>query len=311
MKPLRQFDLNLLIIFEALITESHVSRAAEKVFLSQSAMSHALNRLREQMDDPLLVRTEGGLQPTPRALAMLPEVRKALQLIEQTLNPPPPFSETRSDRTFRIAATDYFETVVFPGWFSQLQQRAPQIKVEIDLIAMDTAYSRLEKGTVDMIVGLDSYQPLPSRLTVVPWITEQQICVAGIGNKQVSDTLSLKEYLAQKHVVFFDLESETANPIDRWLETQNRQREYVSRITNYTAGARIVARTDAIMTLPFHMAQLFCEMLPLRMIKPPQGIPEIEMTIAQHPLYADDPAIQWLKDEIQEYARAMMTTGEG
>ena len=109
-------------------------------------MSHALNRLREQMDDP-----EGGLQPTPRALIMLPAVRKALQLIEQTLNSPPPFSETRSDRTFQIAAKDYFETVVFPGWFSQ-RQRVPQIKVEIELIAMDTAYSRLEKGTADMML---------------------------------------------------------------------------------------------------------------------------------------------------------------
>ncbi|MBE9398985.1 LysR family transcriptional regulator [Pontibacterium sp. N1Y112] len=309
MKPLRQFDLNLLIIFEALITESHVSRAAEKVCLSQSAMSHALNRLREQMNDPLLVRTEGGLHPTPRALAMLPEVRKALQLIEQTLNPPPPFSESHSNRRFRIAATDYFETVVFPGWFSQLQQRAPQIKVEIDLIAMETAYSRLEKGTVDLIVGLDASQPLPPRLIVEPWITQQQVCIAGINNKDIADNLSLADYLNQPHVVFFDLESETANPIDSWLSTQNTQRDHISRITNYTAGARITARTNAIMTLPFHMAQLFCEMLPLRIVTPPEGIPEIEMTIVQHPLYAEDPAIQWLKQEVQGYARAMMTTG--
>lgn len=310
MKPLRQFDLNLLIIFEALITESHVSRAAEKVFLSQSAMSHALNRLRDQMGDPLLVRTEGGLQATPRALEMLPDVQKALQLIKQTLNPPQPFSERSSDRTFRIAATDYFETVVFPGWFSLLQQRAPRINIEIDLIALDTAYSRLEKGTVDLLVGLDASQPLPSRLTVEPWITEQQVCVAGVGNQQISDRLSLSDYLHQPHVVFFDLESETANPIDSWLSAQSRQREHISRITNYTAGARIVARTDAIMTLPYQMAQLFCEMLPLRMITPPEGIPEVAMTMAQHPLYAEDPAIQWLKKEIQEYARTMMATGE-
>lgn len=83
---LRQFDLNLLLIFEALISECHVSRAADKVFLSQSAMSHALNRLREQLGDPILVRTEHGLQPTPRALAMVPKVRNALQLLQQSLS---------------------------------------------------------------------------------------------------------------------------------------------------------------------------------------------------------------------------------
>ncbi|MGB0466922.1 MAG: LysR family transcriptional regulator [Pontibacterium sp.] len=308
MKPLRQFDLNLLVIFEALITESHVSRAAEKVFLSQSAMSHALNRLREQMDDALLVRTEGGLQPTPRALAMLPDVQKALQLIEQSLNPPLPFSEKSSDRIFRIAATDYFETVVFPGWFSWLQQRAPRIKIEIDLIAMDTAYSRLEKGTVDLIIGLDASQPLPARLATEHWLTEQQVCVAGISNTQVSTMLNLTDYLEQPHVVFFDLESETANPVDRWLTDQGKKRMFISRLTNYTAGARIVASTDAIMTLPLHMAKLFCDMLPLRIVSPPAGIPETRMTIIQHPLYAEDPAIQWLKNIIQNHTRTIMNT---
>ena len=121
MKPLRQFDLNLLLIFEALITESHVSRAAEKVFLSQSAMSHALNRLRDQLDDPLLVRTEGGLKPTPRALSMLPQVRQALQLIEHSLTPPQPFAAATSDRTFSGSLDDVrlwaaAVVVPLPGW---------------------------------------------------------------------------------------------------------------------------------------------------------------------------------------------------
>ncbi|WP_315979882.1 LysR family transcriptional regulator [Aliamphritea spongicola] len=126
MQALRQFDLNLLIIFEALISECHVSRAAEKVFLSQSAMSHALNRLREYCDDPLLVRTANGLQATPRALEMLPEVRRALQLIDRTLAKPEPFDAERSNRVFTIACTDYFEAVIFPGLFAQLQQTAPE-----------------------------------------------------------------------------------------------------------------------------------------------------------------------------------------
>jgi len=309
MKSLRHFDLNLLIIFEALISESHVSRAAEKVHLSQSAMSHALNRLREQLDDPLLVRTENGLKPTPRALEMLPELQKALQTIGHTLNPPPPFAEANSNRTFRIVSTDYFETVVFPRWFSELQKRAPQLTVEIDVTSAETAYARLENNTADLIIGMDAKQSYPSRLIVDPWIAERQVCVTGLNNQRVGDELTLDQYLEQSHQVFFDLEGGTTSSIDRWLESQGRERKHISRVTNYTAGALIVANTDAIMTLPFHMAQLFCGMLPLRTVSPPEGIPGVEMTVVQHPLYAKDPAIQWLKQEIQEYARAMMAAG--
>lgn len=307
MKSLRQFDLNLLIIFEALVTESHVSRAAEKVFLSQSAMSHALNRLRDQLEDPILVRTENGLQPTPRALSMVPDVRKALQLVEHTLNPPQPFNPESSDRIFRIASTDYFETVVFPEWFSQLQQQAPSLKIEIDLITEETARSRMEKGTVDLIVGMDAEHHFSNRLKAEPWLKEKLVCLAGINNKKIRQRLDLKQYLDQQHILFFDLEGETGSNIDRWLEEQGLQRMSISRTTNYVAAARIVAATDAIITLPYHMAQLFSKMLPLRIVTPPKGMPEIEMTIIQHPLYADDPAITWLKQEIQNYGLKLMS----
>ncbi|WP_297004194.1 LysR family transcriptional regulator, partial [Thalassolituus sp. UBA6592] len=88
---LNHFDLNLLRVFEALVSEAHVTRAAEKLFLSQSATSHALNRLREQLGDPVLVRSGNGLQPTLRAAAMLPEVREILKRLEHTLTPPEAF----------------------------------------------------------------------------------------------------------------------------------------------------------------------------------------------------------------------------
>jgi len=128
---LRQFDLNLLIIFEALVSECHVSRAADKVFLSQSAMSHALNRLREQLGDPILVRTEQGLQPTPRARAMAPQVRSALQLLQQSITPIDTFDAATAKRTFTIASTDYFEAVIFPELLSYLLTIAPILKLKL------------------------------------------------------------------------------------------------------------------------------------------------------------------------------------
>ncbi|WP_286239095.1 LysR family transcriptional regulator [Neptuniibacter halophilus] len=306
MKLLRQFDLNLLVLFEALISECHVTRAAEKVFLSQSAMSHALNRLRELLDDPLLVRTENGLQPTPRALQMLPQVRQALQLVGRTLEPPAPFDPASSSRTFRIASTDYFETVVFPDWFSQLRQRAPHIQVEIALIAVETASSHLQQGQIDLIVGMEAGQSLPKHLLVEDWISERQTCLSAAANHQIGDQLSLDEYLEQPHILFFDLEGETSSGVDHWLTRLGKTRQPIARATNYTAAARLATHTDALITLPSRMGELFAEMLPLKRVEPPAELPAIDMTIVSHPLYAEDPAIIWLKEEIQAFGQRLI-----
>lgn len=305
MRTLRQFDLNLLIIFEALISECHVSRAAEKVFLSQSAMSHALNRLRTQLDDPLLVKTENGLTPTPRALAMLPDVRQALSLVERTISPAESFQASLSDRTFRIASTDFFETVVFPEWFSQLQLSAPNVRVEIDLISEESALLRLEKGEIDLIVGMDKEQRLPSHLIVQDWLTEKQVCLASTQNQNAKESLTLEAYLALPHIRFFDLEGKTDSNVDRWLADQTLERNHIASTTNYMAAARIVANTEAIITLPYHMAKLFTQMMPVCIVTPPDGLPAIDMTLVQHPLYAKDSGIIWLKQVLCEHVKSL------
>ena len=107
------FDLNLLRVFEALVSESHVTRASERLFLSQSATSHALNRLREQLNDPILIRCGSGLQPTPRALSMLADVRDILRRVDNTLNQPTEFDPTTSERHFTLAVTDFLKLLCF------------------------------------------------------------------------------------------------------------------------------------------------------------------------------------------------------
>ncbi|BBI54137.1 hypothetical protein HORIV_65580 [Vreelandella olivaria] len=118
MRSLRHFDLNLLLVFEALMRERHVTRAAETLHLSQPALSHALKRLREALDDPLLVRTENGMQPTPRALALLPVVQQALGQLREGLAPPAMFLPGKSKRRFTLATTDYFEEVMYPPFLA-------------------------------------------------------------------------------------------------------------------------------------------------------------------------------------------------
>ena len=298
MRLLHNFDLNLLITFEALISECHVSRAAQKVFLSQSATSHALNRLREQLADPLLVRTEKGLQPTEKALAMLPQVRSALQLIERTIQPAASFDASSSDRTFHIACTDFFEAVVLPNFVQHIQNVAPRVKIEVQMISEDASKHQLEQRKADIVIGLDAQQSLPSHLIREHWLTEDVMCLCSNHNRHYQNKLTLKEFENASHVVFSDITADTHNHIDDWLIIKGKKqspRQHIARTMNYTAAASIVTKTDANMTLPYHMALMFTEMLPVKLLQPPKNIPSLDMNMVTHPLFNNDPAIVWLK----------------
>lgn len=301
---LRQFDLNLLLLFEALLSECHVSRAAEKMYLSQSAMSHALNRLREQLDDPVLVRTSAGLQPTPRARAMLPDIRRALQLVDQALQPDQPFDPARSERYFRIACTDYFEATVLPELICDLQISAPGVYIEVEMINKSSFSEKLEQRTLDLIIGLDCFTRVPAHLHSHTWLTEQLVCLVARHDQRLADCIDLDHYTRLQHVVFSDSEGEHSSSIDQWLSAQGLKRKSIARTTNYMAAARIVAQTQTVMTLPEKMAQLFCHLLPLRIVQPPPGIPASEMKIIHHPLQHKDPGLQWLMQKIRDVSES-------
>lgn len=300
MKPLRQFDLNLLLLLEALLTECHVSRAAQRMCLSQSAMSHALNRLRQQLNDPLLVRAGNGLKLTPRAKSMLPDIRQAIRMIEHSLNPPAPFDPAHSKRCFTIASTDYFEAITLPPLMQELQQTAPGIRIQIEVISQNDNLKQLENQQVDLIAGLDNQQQVDPQLIRQQWLREPFACLVAEQNTAVNQKLTLQQYCQLNHVLFSDLAGVTFDPIDHWLAAQQQQRNPIARTVNYMAGARIVALTDAIMTLPQQMALLFASMLPVKLITPPKDIPQIEMITLHHPLYANDPGLQWLLQQLHQ-----------
>jgi len=299
---LNHFDLNLLKVFEALVSEAHVTRAAEKLFLSQSATSHALNRLREQLNDPVLVRSGNGLQPTPRAAAMLPEVRDILKRLEHTLMPPAVFDASSSTRTFTLAVTDYFEAVIFPQLMWQLGNEAPGIRINLQMIGPQGSLNDLQEGSVDMVAGLDGSASVASHLIRQPWIKEKPVCLVGKQMKDIPQRLTLKKYLALPHVLMLDQTDSNTTTIDRWLATQKLRRNHCAQMINYLAAARLVSQRDAVVTLPEKMAEMFCEWLPVRMIAAPAELPDWEMTLVIHPLQQQDSGLQWLLEQIRTNA---------
>ena len=131
MSNLRTFDLNLLVAFDVLMRELNVTRAAEQMFITQSAMSHVLHRLRQQLNDPLLVKTPTGMKPTERALVLIEPVRVLLLSMEQLIQPPLEFEASTSQRRFVRAATDYMEFLLIPALSGLIDQIAPNIDIHV------------------------------------------------------------------------------------------------------------------------------------------------------------------------------------
>tara|TARA_R110000824_G_scaffold91993_1_gene223433 strand:+ start:31213 stop:32136 length:924 start_codon:yes stop_codon:yes gene_type:complete len=302
MRSLRQFDLNLLLVFEALMRERHVTRAAERLYLSQPALSHSLKRLRESLDDPLFIRTEKGMQPTPRAQALQPVVQQALALLREGLAPPALFSPANSTRRFTLATTDYFEEVMYPTFLSQLLAYAPGISFSIELITQEVLSEGLEQRQVDMVVGLDSQSVLPSGVIQTPWMDEELVCLAASHNERVGEALDIAQFAREPHVELADISGLLPSNIDSCLAQHGLTRRVISKNLNYIAAARVVALTEAIMTLPRQMAERFVTMLPVRLVEPPKELPSLKMTLIQHGLYANDPANVWLYQVLTEFA---------
>ncbi|MEL7046301.1 MAG: LysR family transcriptional regulator, partial [Pseudomonadota bacterium] len=149
---LHRIDLNLLVYLDALLRERNVTQAAQQLNLSQPAMSNGLRRLRTLFDDPLLVRTSEGMMPTERALELEPLVRDALTRIDQAVQPRSEFIPASAEGVFRIMASDYAESTLFPSVLAALRDQAPGVTLDI-MTPSDVSFLDVERGKVDMIIN--------------------------------------------------------------------------------------------------------------------------------------------------------------
>lgn len=246
---LHQLDLNLLLAFDALMTCRHVTRAAEQLYISQPAMSHALNRLREQFADPLLVKTPQGMQPTARALKLHAGVQQALHLLEQQLGEMEEFEPQRSDRRFVISTTDYVECVLIPPLIRRLKEIAPQIQIEIAILRDQLPEAELATGEIDLVLGFDEYMDVPRYLCRETWLQEPLAGLVQQQNDQVGEQLDLTKLIALPHVFHSPLGTRESM-VDRYLTSHGLQRRISANSQSYLSAAAIVSQTDHLLVLP-------------------------------------------------------------
>ncbi len=309
---LRNFDLNLLVIFDALMTERNVTRAAEKVFLSQPAMSHALNRLRTLLDDKILVKTEKGLMPTPRALAMELPVRESINQIQQSLFFPQPFDPTKSKRRFSILSVEHFEWVILPDLLQTLEKSAPQVSIDVEILGDKIPEEELSSGHTHFAVGIEELYDVPKRLRSQPLIEGSFVVIARKDNRKVSDRVSPKQ-LAELEQIYYpelvnqinDSSSATISMVFQWFHDNDIKPKFAHRAVTYFPAAKIVAMTDYIMILPRRIATILVASLDLKAIELPEDFTKFNLNLIWHPLYEKAPAHIWLRGQLLELGQKL------
>jgi DNA-binding transcriptional LysR family regulator len=304
MSNLRTFDLNLLVAFDVLMRELNVTRAAEQMFITQSAMSHTLHKLRQQLDDPLLVKTPSGMKPTERALALIDPVRALLAETERLIQPPVAFDAATSQRRFILAATDYLEFLLMPALSGLIEKSAPGIDLHIKRTELSFPAAQLESGSLDVVLGFTSVLNPPSYLYSQTLFSDRMACVVRQNHPLITKPPSLDDYIKVPHMLI----SRTGSPtgiIDEKLAQLGRERRIKLIVPHFLSAPLIVAETDMILSLPYRIAEQFRKFAPLAIFSVPLELPAYDLAMIWHPLRDKDPAHRWLRDRIVTISKAI------
>ena len=295
-------DLNLLVVFDALIAEGSVTRAGERVGLSQPATSNALARLRRLTGDDLFIRTAAGLQPTPRALTLAQQLSPALRQIQGALLEDSTFDPATSDRVFAIGMSDYVEFTLLPRLMQQLQAVAPGINLQIRSGDRQALFDLLDNGSIDIACGL-----FPE---AVPWHHEQAlfqdtyVCAARHDHPSLRETLSFDDYIALPHLLV-SIKEDRLGRVDNLLAQQGLKRQVALSIPHFLAAPFALAQTDLIATLACRVALGFSQIQVLKLLPLPFELEGFTVAMRWHRSSQNSPANQWLRSLITGVAQAL------
>ena len=284
-------DLNLLTALDALLDESNVTRAARRLGVTQPAASHALARLRDELGDPLLVRTPAGMQPTPRARELRPAVRAALAAAETVLQPAPPFDPATAERTFVATIPDQAGFQLLPRLMPALAATAPGVRLDLRPPPTDIS-GALAAGDLELAVGVWRDRPLAMRDELL-W-DETFACVVRKGSPAARGSLTLERYLALDHL----LVAPGGTPgsfVDDLLASKGHYRRIALVVPQFLIAPAVVAATDLAWTAPAGLARAFAELVPLTVREPPIALPGFAIAMRWHLRVERDPGLAWLR----------------
>ena len=284
-------DPKLLQLFEQLYLMRSVTRAAESLGQEQPTVSIWLGKLRRHFGDPLFVRTSRGMQPTPRAEALLGRVREALAGLRGVAGEPSGFDAATAERRFRIAMTDATQITMLPRLLSHLRAAAPRVVVDVEHISLDTGRA-LESGDVDVALGF--LPALDAGFYQQRLFTQDFVCLANARHPRIRGTLSLRQFADEAHIGV-ELAGTGHATIERALERQRVRRRITLRVPGFLGLAAIVSTTDLIATVPRGIGEALAVRGSLRLCACPVRIPAYAVKQHWHARYHHDAGNRWLR----------------
>lgn len=294
----RNIDLQLLECFDVLMRERSVSRAAERLGVSQSSASEMLAKLRERFGDPLLVRTRDGLAPTPRAEELLPEVRAAAERLRQLLSSSGAFDAATSRVTFRLSTSDYTQLLLMPALTRRLLADAPHCGIDILPVNILRIEQALDAGDIDLAIAY--YPQPPDSLRRSPLFSDAYVCIARPGHPCMTEPLTAEAFAALSHVrvapsglTYF------SSVVDEALQACGLQRRVVVSSPHFLLAAQLVSQTDLVLALPRQAAMSLAANFPLQLIDIPMPMRLVELSMYWHERCHHSRAQQWLREQVR------------
>ena len=293
---MRRVDLNLLTIFEVMMAEQNTTRAAEKLHMSQSAVSDALGRLRDLYNDKLFLRTSQGMVPTQKSKQIFTHIRQALDLVETSLKEETEFSYGKSNRCFRIGMTDYAELVILPRLIDWLKNTAPHISLETFRIgvsygkrseSIQDICNSLKSATLDLVLhhdpklfkGCNSTQILEDSITLI----------SSKDNQAVHAKLTMEQFRSLSHMVVKN------KPENQELHKQGFQAKSIVQVPDYLAIPNVVAYTSIVAVVPERAARIFATNNELKFTDIPVELPPSPLYQIWHKDLDEDLGMTWLR----------------
>lgn len=287
-------DLNLvqLRLVDALSREGTLSEAANRVGLTQSAASHALARLRREVQDPLFVRTSAGMRPTPYGARLAISVSEALQRLQAGLDRQPEFTPKHSSREFNVYMSGVEQMIFLPKVLARLAKDAPGVKVRISPVPLKAPHLLLESGEVDLAVG--PFTSIISGCRQQRLFREWYVCVVRQDHPAFMEGMTMEAFLDVPHAL--------AHPsghihalLPRWLERQKLIRTVKLRVPYFLALPLVVARSDLLAIMASRVAATYADMVPLKIMPAPMKLPTYDIKIYWHERFHRDAANKWLR----------------
>ena len=294
-----RYDLNLLPIFVALMEERSVTRAAERLGMTQPAISNALSRLRALLQDPLFVRERYGIQPTQIAESLAPIIAESLARLDDAVLGQQAFDPAEAERLFTIAPNGYVELVLIPAIVARLAQVAPGVRLRLTPYGAELADTGVTSGQTALVLGR-IVEP-PDNLVVQHLMDEGLACIVRVDHPTIGKSITREDYERLKHVNVVPPGRLRAG-LFQALAEQHLRREVTISVTNFFAVAEMVAVTDYCATLPNLVCNRLAHDPRLKILPTPVPLGTFPVEMAWHVRYRLDPAHRWLRALVSEVA---------